>query len=107
LTFLFQAIKSSHPYQDAVARARADQRVTQALGSPIEAYFYVSGNFSVSDSGGTSVQEADLAIPIYGPDGEGTLRVVGKKTGADWTYTVLQVSILEKQQIIDLLSPPP
>src|SRR5213592_4793951 len=40
---VFGAIKKSDVYKEALTRVQNDQRVVDALGSPIEAGFWVSG----------------------------------------------------------------
>jgi hypothetical protein len=47
-----------------------------------------------------------LSIPISGPKGSAVLRVVGKKTGTEWRYSVLEVIIPGEQKHIDLLKEP-
>jgi hypothetical protein len=113
VTMGFQMLKSSEPYQSALARAQGDERVQEALGTPIEARFFVTGSISAHDvsmSNGTSssIEEVDLTIPIFGPkpSSSAVLRVVGKKTGAEWTYSVLEVVIPGQQKSVDLLKEP-
>src|SRR5207244_4022815 len=57
---VFGAIKSSEPYTEALARAKADDRVKDLLGEPVEAGYWVTGEISISGPSG----KADLAIPI-------------------------------------------
>lgn len=87
--FVFGVMKTSEPYKFAVARAQADTRVQEALGTPVKTGAIVSG--STNDSGGTG--KADLSIPLSGPKGAGTLYVVGEKSGGQWTYSKLTVQV--------------
>ena len=73
---VFSAMKSSDVYKDALKRAKAEPAVIEALGSPIKDGMFVSGSTNVNGASG----EANLAIPIYGPKGEGTLYVVAEKS---------------------------
>jgi len=73
---VFSAMKSSDVYKDALKRAKAEPAVIEALGSPIKDGMFVSGSTKVNGASG----EANLAIPIYGPKGEGTLYVVAEKS---------------------------
>ena len=75
LVIVFSAMKSTDVYKDALARARADPAVIEALGSPIKDGFLMSGNTNVNGAAG----EANLAIPISGPKGKGTIYVSAKK----------------------------
>lgn len=95
---VFGAMKQTDVYQTAVARAKADQRVTNALGTPIEEGWYLSGNTQVSGSSG----EADLTIPISGPKGKGTIYAVATKSAGEWTYSKLIVKIDSTGETVDL-----
>ena len=96
---VFGAMKSSDAYKGALARARAEPAVVEALGSPIKDGMFVSGSTNVSGASG----HADLAIPIYGPKGEATLYVVAEKSLGAWNYSNLVVEIKETKRRIDLL----
>ena len=95
---VFGALKQTDVYQTALARAKADQRVTTALGTPIEEGWYLSGNTQMSGSSG----EADLTIPISGPKGKGTIYAVATKSAGEWTYSKLVVKIDSSGETIDL-----
>jgi hypothetical protein len=69
LVIVFSA--STDVYKEALARAKADPAVIEALGSPIKNGFLVSGNTNVDGASG----ESNLAIPISGPKGKGTIYV--------------------------------
>ena len=99
VTLVFGLIKSSGVYKDALAIARAHPAVVRALGSPIEDGIYVMGNINVSGSSG----HADLAIPISGPKGKGTIYAVATKHAGQWTFSKLVVEIKETKERIDLL----
>ncbi len=98
-TVVFGVMKSSDVYQDALARARADPAVEMALGTPIEEGLLVMGNINISGSSG----EADLAIPISGPDDEATIYAVAKKSAGQWTFLTLVVKIKSTGERIDLM----
>lgn len=95
---IFGAMKQTDVYQTALARAKADQRVTNALGTPIEEGWFLSGNTKVSGSSG----EADLTIPISGPKGKGTIYAVATKFAGEWTYSKLVVKIDSTGETLDL-----
>ena len=97
---VFGAIKSSEPYTDAVAKAKASPAVEEALGNPIEPGYFVTGNIETSGSSG----KADMAIPISGPKGEGTLYVVAKKSDGAWMFETLAVEVSGGGDRINLLS---
>jgi hypothetical protein len=99
LTFVFGLLKSSEPYQHAVAVASNNPEVVRELGAPIEPAWYVSGNINVSNSSG----DANLAIPLNGKLHRGTVYVVAKKTGGVWTYDKLQMLVDGHEFPIELL----
>jgi len=95
---VFGAMKSSDAYKLAVARAKADPRVTAALGTPISEGMFLSGNTNVNGGSG----DADLAIPISGPKGKATIYAVATKSAGKWTYSKLTVQVVGGGDEIDL-----
>jgi hypothetical protein len=98
----FAAMKSSDAYKGALARAKADPRVVNALGSPIEDGFFASGKTNVSGTSG----QADMTVPISGPKGKGTLYFVASKFAGKWTFSKLMVEVADTGQRIDLIEDP-
>jgi hypothetical protein len=99
---VFSAVKSTDVYKDALARAQAHPSVIEVLGSPIKEGFLVSGNTNVNGASG----EANLSIPISGPNGKGTIYVAASKSLGRWNYSGLIVEIAKTHQRIDLLQSP-
>jgi hypothetical protein len=91
-------LKQSDPYKNAVARAKADSRVTSALGTPINEGWFVSGNVHTNLGSG----DANLTIHISGPNGKGTITAVATKFSGEWTYSKLEVKIESSGETIDL-----
>ena len=60
---------------------------------------FLSGKTNVNGASG----EADLAIPVSGPKGKGTLYVVAAKSAGRWSYTTLVVEVAKTGGRIDLL----
>lgn len=89
-------------YKEGLARAKASPAVQSALGTPIEAGFFVSGSVKVDAVSG----HADLSIPLSGPKGKGTLRVKATSSGKTWTFQTLAVDVAATGQTIDLLAEP-
>jgi len=92
-------MKSTDVYREALARAKADPAVIEALGSPIKDGFLVSGNTNVNGASG----ESNLAIPISGPKGKGTIYVSASKSLGQWNYSGLVVEVGQTRERIDLL----
>ncbi len=96
---VFGAMKSSDAYKSAVARAKASPEVVAALGTPIEEGLFVSGKVNVEGSSG----EADLTIPISGPNGKAKVYAVATKRAGRWTYSTLEVAIDGRDELVILL----
>jgi len=95
--FRVQRFEIDRRLQTALDRAKNDQRVVAALGTPIRDGMVPSGNTKVSGSSG----EADLAIPISGPKGKATINVIGTKSAGEWTFSKLSVQV-DGGEAIDL-----
>lgn len=102
LVVVFSAMKSTDVYLEALARAKADPAVIEALGLPIKEGFLVSGNTNVNGAAG----EFNLAIPISGPKGKGTIYVSANKSLGQWNYSGLIVEVDQTHERIDLLQRP-
>ena len=105
VTVVFGAIKSSDVAKDAIARAKGTADVISALGSPVKDGLFVSGNIEVTGPSG----KADLAVPISGPKGKGTIYIVATKSAGAWNYSTLHVQVKNTGQKISLgpTRPPP
>jgi len=99
ISLVFGVMKSSDAYKQAMVAVRANQQVVANLGTPIEEGTFVSGNVSVTNGSG----QAELAIPVSGPHGTGTVYVQATKSAGQWTFDELVVEIDETQHRIDLL----
>ena len=99
LLIVFSAAKSTDVYKEALARAKTDPAVIEALGSPIRDGLLVSGNTTVNGASG----ESNLAIPISGPKGKGTIYVSANKSLGRWNYSGLVVEVGQTHERIDLL----
>ena len=99
LVIVFSAMKSTDVYKEALARAKADPAVIEALGSPIKDGFLLSGNTNVNGASG----ESNMAIPISGPKGKGTIYVSANKSLGRWNYSGLVVKVGQTHERIDLL----
>jgi hypothetical protein len=95
---VFSVMKSSDAYKIAVARAKSDQRVVAALGTPIKEGMFSSGKTNVTGPSG----EADIAIPISGPKGKATIYAVATKSEGRWSFSKLDVKIERTGETIHL-----
>jgi hypothetical protein len=85
---VFGAIKRTDVYRDALQRAQNDPGVIAALGTPIEAGIYVTGNVNLDGSGG----HARFDFPISGPKGKADVHAVATMTDSKWEYSELTVT---------------
>lgn len=98
---VFASMRKSAPYQEALHRAQNDPRVVAALGSPVNAGLFVSGNIQTQNQDG----DAKLDIPISGPKGSATLHVVATKMRGRWYYNQIIVTPKSGPEI-DLMTSP-
>jgi hypothetical protein len=100
---LFEVIEYSFQHSDvyiySVAQARTNPLVVGRIGQPLDVGWFATGNINISGPSGN----ADLAIPVHGPTGKGTIYVVAKKSAGLWQYETLQVEVAGEAQRIDLL----
>ena len=99
IAIVFGAMKSTDVYKTALSRAKGNPTVVNALGSPIEAGFFVSGKANVSGSSGN----ADMTIPISGPKVKGTIYFAASKFAGEWTFSKLIVDVSKTGQRVDLI----
>lgn len=92
-------LKSSDVYQHALAKAQSSPAVVEALGKPVQAGWWMTGNINVSGPSGN----ADIAIPISGPKGKGTLFAIATKRAGEWHFRLLEVAIEGQSQRIPLI----
>ncbi len=98
LFMVMGSFKSSPVYLDAMKAAQSDPRVVNALGTPIESGWFVTGSIEEQGLSG----DANLVIPISGPRGSGTLYAAAREGNGEWQYYTLAVRIDGQNQIIPL-----
>lgn len=103
----YMMLKSSAPYQAAIAAAKSDPRVIAALGAPVTPGLLFTGKVNEStdwsSTGGESSSGwADMHIQIHGPKGKGKIHVGGSKVNGKWIYHTLTVEIEATHETIDL-----
>ncbi len=90
LVLVFGAIKSSDVYKHSVETAKSSVELQKQMGTPIKEGVFVSGNVNTN---GTSDGDANLSIPISGPNGSGTIHAVATKKNGKWIYSELDVDL--------------
>jgi hypothetical protein len=99
VVLIYGALRSSDPYQNALAAANADTRVVQVLGSPITDRLFVTGSFNTSGPRG----RAEFTLPVRGPKGNATIYAVASKSAGYWNFEALAVEVADTRERIDLL----
>ncbi len=96
-------IKKSDTYSDTLALMQTHPEAIAALGEPIEPGFMLMGNISIQNGEGA----ADLTIPVSGPKGSGTMRVVADKPSgsSSWNYTTRELRLDDTDAPAIQLSP--
>jgi hypothetical protein len=77
---------SSDATKLALATATSNPELIGRLGEPIKTGWLIGGSIEVTPGSG----RADLAIPISGPKGKGTIYALAVKTAGLWKLTLLQ-----------------
>src|SRR5271170_2683254 len=96
-------MRSSDVALEALSRAQANPAVVQRLGARIEEGWLTSGSINVG-TGGSG--DANLAVPISGPKGNGTVYVTARRIAGVWNYSQMIAGIESTGEKIDLLSGP-
>ena len=94
-------IKNSEPYREGLSLVQENETAIELIGEPIDAGFFVSGSINLNNDDG----EADLSFSVSGPDGSGTVHVVGTKTNGVWTYSIIEFQPEDGSSRIELLLP--
>lgn len=90
-------IKNSDPYRESMAAVEANPAAVEALGTPITPGFFLSGSGSTTNGVGA----ADFSIPVSGPKGKGSIRIVGSKeaNATHWTYETWELQLPDGRAI--------
>lgn len=85
--FVMKLMTSNGAYQGALEKARKNPEVLAILGEPIEPGMFTSGSINTHNDSG----RANLSIPVSGPKGSGTIRVVAEMQLGVWTFSRLDL----------------
>ncbi|HUP21408.1 MAG TPA: cytochrome c oxidase assembly factor 1 family protein, partial [Thermoanaerobaculia bacterium] len=97
--FVMGAMKRSDVYTEAMAIVERSPSAIAALGEPMKAGLFVSGSINVSGGAG----EANLSIPLRGPNGKGTVHAVATREAGAWVFTALHLAV-DGGETLDLLA---
>lgn len=99
LTTVNKMMVNSGAYQQAIVLVDESDAVTDRLGEPIEQGRFTTGSISTSGNSG----QADLAIPLTGPDGRGTANVRATKFAGEWEINRLVVTFKDGSERVVLV----
>jgi hypothetical protein len=105
LAFIFAVVSMigrSEPVPQAMQRVQNDPAILDNLGAPVKRGMFVSGSVSTTGPSG----HADLAIPLSGPKGKGTLYVVADESADLWNFQRLELAMDGRSARINLLPSP-
>jgi hypothetical protein len=97
--FVMGAMKRSDVYTEAMAIVERSPSAIAALGEPMKAGLFVSGSINISGGAG----EANLSIPLRGPNGKGTVHAVATREAGAWVFTALHLAV-DDGETLDLLA---
>lgn len=89
----------SEPYKEALLNVQSSELVIAALGEPIEEDGIAKGNINYSNGEGY----CNLEIPLKGPNGKATLKVIASKHTDVWEYELIEVKLSETDEVISLI----
>ena len=96
---VFASLRSSDVVKLAVATAESNPALADRLGRPLDTGWFVTGKLEVTPASG----HAELAIPVSGPKGSGTLYAEGHKRAGIWHLEMLQFGSERSNERLDLL----
>ena len=96
---IFASLRSSDVVKLAVATAGSNPALADRLGRPLDTGWFVTGKLEVTPASG----HAELAIPVSGPKGSGTLYAEGHKRAGIWHLEMLQFGSERSNERLDLL----
>ena len=100
-TDLVQAYADNSLYENAIAKAKTNQRVLEVIGEiePIDKLAILEGS-AIYSNNNNSVQ---TSIRIKGSKSKGKLDIVADKKGQEWIYKTITIRIKNTNEVIKIL----
>lgn len=99
VAFVFVSVRSSEPFQLTLQSAQASPELTAAIGQPVTLGWYFTGSTHWNNGDA----EIDANIPVSGPNGSASIRVVGtQKAGHLWIFEEMTARIKNTNHLIDI-----
>jgi len=96
----FVLMRTSEPAKMGIARAESDPVLAERLGKPLKRGWFTSGSIETTSASG----RAELAVPVSGPKGHGTLYLEARKRAGLWHLELLQFGSEGSDERLDLLT---
>lgn len=96
------AVNDSTAFKEAMKRTSENEYIVSTLGEPIEK----DGLGSTSMNYSNGLKTVQFSIPIKGPNGTATLKVIGEGIDDTWKYAQMDVFLSERDTIVNLLEEP-
>ena len=95
----FMLMTNSETAKVAISTAEASPDLAQRLGQPLKFGWFISGKIEVTPASG----HAELAIPVSGPKGGGTIYAESHKRAGIWQLEMLVFVNKRSGERLDLL----
>lgn len=96
---IFSMLSHSDAARLAITRAEASPVVTETTGVPLKMGWMITGSVNVRNSGGN----AELAFPVEGPRGKGTLHTTAIRKDSQWHLVTLEFTRDGSDTAVNLL----
>lgn len=98
---LIYLVTSSTPYRESMLEVRLHPAVIARLGTPIDTGWLISGRHR-SENG---VFILDIAVPVTGPKGAGTVFLEASKQDESWVVDRIIVEVKNQKEMMNLAPP--
>ncbi len=95
---LFYHLKSTEPYQQALARVRQSSQVTARLGEPVRDMNLPAPSGNVSEEG-QGRGRANVLFHVEGPKGKAVVRSESRRMAGKWDLVVVEVTFPDRTRI--------
>ena len=101
-TDIVQAYSDNSLYENAIAKAKTNERVLEVIGEiePIDKLAILEGDAIYSNKNNS----VETSIRIKGSKGKGKMDIVADKNGSEWIYKKITVRIKNPKEEIEVLN---
>ena len=101
LTSFAQAYAEPSLYENALERARQNERVIEALGNlqPVDKLTILEGNVVYTENNNA----VDLTFRVMGNKGKGKMDISATKINGNWNYELIKIRVKNPEEVIIIL----